>query len=74
MEPSEPPLDLLLAIDISHIYAICDGIKISLKNSNLICLGHSAPSTFMTNKTPSGADRHRECTESESCQTAKMFF
>ena len=27
----------------------------------------------MTN-TPSGAKKHRESTEPESCQTAKMFF
>jgi len=28
----------------------------------------------MTNNTPSGAKKHRESTEPESRQTAKMFF
>jgi len=30
-------------------------------------------SVFMMNNTPSGAKRHRESTEPESCMTAKMF-
>ena len=38
MEPSEPPLDLLLAIDISDRYAVCNDTKNSLENGKLICL------------------------------------
>ena len=34
----------------------------------------SSSSVFMTNNTPSGAKMHRESTEPESHQTAKMFF
>ena len=33
----------------------------------------SSSSVFMTKNTPSGAKKHRESTEPESHQTAKMF-
>ena len=56
MEPSELPLDLLQAIDISHRYAICDDTK-SLSNVvsyfAWVIVYHSTSSAFMTNKTPS---------------------
>ena len=35
---------------------------------------HPSLSVFMTNKTPSGVEKHYESTQPESSRTPKMFF
>ena len=60
----------------THLY---DNTKISqnLRNNKLLAFKttyHSSLSAFMMNNTLSGAKKHRESTEPERCQTAKMFF
>ena len=48
-------------------------IQIS-QNLKKLVTHHSSLSAFMTNKTHSGMKKHHEFTETESHQTAKIFF
>ena len=41
-------------------------ISPNFNNGNVICVYNNVPSVFMANRTPSGAEKHRESTESKS--------
>ena len=66
-------------VGIARTRNIWPYIKISpnLKNGELISLYDNillSSSVFMTNKTPTGARKHRESTQPNSSKTAKLFF
>jgi len=63
--------------DTQYMLITSKFLKISKTAANLLAVittYRSSSSVFMTSNTPSGAKKHRENTEPESRQTAKMFF